>query len=125
LFSELSFSLFPIHSLNFPKFGVLFSLSEFFAVPRRALKLRVLGRKVRPKSLDNLKLLPAWKLAQLGNAHGPKFMRSVNWCKAISGIFSSVFSVRSVVNPSNGGFPTPRIGLQARALPHRMRLFPK
>ena len=123
-FSELSFGLFPVHCLDFPKFEVLFCLSEFFAVPRRALKARVLVRKVRPKSLDNLKLFPAGKLAQLGNAHGVKFMRSVNRSKSISGINPSVFSVHSVVNPLEGHL-TPRIGLQARAIPHKLRLFPK
>jgi hypothetical protein len=74
-----------------------------------------------------LKLFPAGKLAQLGNAHGVKFMRSVNRSKSISGINPSVFSVHSVhsvVNPLEGHL-TPRIGLQARAIPHKLRLFPK
>jgi hypothetical protein len=51
-----------------------------------------------------LKLFPAGELAQLGDAHGLKFMPSVNRCKAISDITSSVFPVRSVVNPSRRRF---------------------
>lgn len=96
---ELSFGFLPVDCLDFPKFEVLFCLKEFFAMPGRTLKTRVLVGKIRPKSLDNLKLFPAGKLAQLSNAHRTEFMRSANWSKSISGINPSLFSVRFVVNP--------------------------
>ena len=70
LLSELFFGCSPVHRPDIPKFEILFGLSEFFAVPRRALNERFLGCKVGPKRLHNLKFFPAGKLAQLGDAHG-------------------------------------------------------
>lgn len=72
LFSELFFGCLPVHWTDFPEFEVGFGLSECFAVPRRTLNERLLGSKIGPKRLHNLKFFPAWKLAQLGDAHGTR-----------------------------------------------------